>query len=200
MTAWVAVKGSYMLGANDSRAAAPELFRFGHDTLVLVARIGSDDIAVAARRVTATDTLTSIFLGEYERVRALGGHYVLSYHSQLLARPDLVPSLARVARRLASDTAVWIATVSEVADWWRARSLVETRARITGDRLRVVVRNKGNRLLSGGVVRLAMPDAKRVLRSDARLLPGGDQMLRVAVPPIPAHTTRTFTVAFARPK
>ena len=200
MTAWAAVKGSYILGANDSRAAAPELFRIGHDTLVLVARIGSDDIAVAARRVTATDTLTSIFLGEYERVRALGGHYVLSYHSQLLARPDLVPSLARVARRLASDTAVWVATVSEVADWWRARSLVETRARITGDRLRVVVRNKGNRLLSGAVVRLAMPDAKRVLRSDARLLPSGDQVLRVAVPPIPAHATRTFTVAFARPK
>jgi hypothetical protein len=105
-----------------------------------------------------------------------------------------------VARRLASDTAVWIATVSEVADWWRARSLVETRARISGDRLRVVVRNKGNRLLSGAVVRLAMPDAKRVLRSDARLLPGGDQMLRVAVPPIPAHATRTFTVVFAQPK
>jgi peptidoglycan/xylan/chitin deacetylase (PgdA/CDA1 family) len=198
MTAWMAVKGSYLFGANDSRAAAPELFRVGDDTLVLVARIGSDDIAAAARRVTAPDSLTSIFLNEYERVRALGGHYVLSYHSQLLARPDLVPSLARVARRLASDTAVWVATVSEVADWWRARSLVETRARVTSDRLRVVVHNKGNRMLSGAVVRVAVPDAKRVVRSDARLLPGHDQMLRLAIPPIPANATKTFTVTFGR--
>jgi hypothetical protein len=200
MTAWMAVKGSYMFGANDSRAAAPELLRIGHDTLVLVARIGSDDIAAAARRITAPDTLTSIFLKEYERVRALGGHYVLSYHSQLLARPDLVPSLAQVARRLASDTAVWIATVSEVADWWRARSLVDARARMTagGDRLRVVVHNKAIRMLSGAVVRVTVPDARRVIRSDARLLPGDGHVLRLAVPPIPAHGTKTFTVTFAR--
>ena len=58
-------------------------------------RVGSDDFAAVARRVHAVpDTLAAIFLGEYDRVRALGGHYVLSYHSQVLARPELVPSLA----------------------------------------------------------------------------------------------------------
>jgi peptidoglycan/xylan/chitin deacetylase (PgdA/CDA1 family) len=198
MRAWIAVKGSYLFGANDSRAAAPELFRLGDDTLVLVARIGSDDIAAAARRVTAPDTLTAIFLGEYERVRALGGHYVLSYHSQLLSRPDLVPSLARVARRLASDTAVWTATISDVAEWWRGRSMAEARARMVGDRMRIVVRNRGYRLLSGAVVRVVVPDARRVVRSDARTLPGDAQMLRLAVPPVPARGTRTINVSFAR--
>src|SRR5262249_46140797 len=120
MSAWLAAKGDYLFGANDSRSAAPELLRVGRDTMVLVGRVGSDDFAVTARRAATAETLAPIFLDEYERVRALGGHYVLSYHSQVLAKPELVPALATVARRLASDTAVWVATVGEVAEWWRS--------------------------------------------------------------------------------
>ena len=84
MSAWLAAKGNYLFGANDSRSAAPELLRVGSDTLVLVGRVGSDDFAAVARRHRRPDTLAAIFLGEFERVRALGGHYVLSYHSQVL--------------------------------------------------------------------------------------------------------------------
>lgn len=199
MSAWLAAKGNYLFGANDSRAASPELLRIGRDTLVLVGRVASDDFAVtAAGRSLMPGALAAIFLGEYERVRALGGHYVLSYHSQVLAKPELVPSLATVARRLAADTAaVWVATVGEVAEWWRARAQIEARARVAGDRMRVVVRNGSDRTVSGAVVRVTIPDSKRVGRADGRLLPADRRTVRLLVPPLPARATKTFTVVLS---
>jgi hypothetical protein len=197
MSAWLASKGNYIFGANDSRAAAPELLRIGADTLVLVGRVVSDDFAATARFTPAPDALAAIFLGEYERVRALGGHYVLSYHSQVLARPDLVPSLAIVARRFVADTAVWVVPVGTVAGWWRARAQLDVRARSAGDVIRVAVRNKNDRVVRDAVVRVSLPDGQRVVRMDARLLPSAPASVRVLMPALPPRSTRTVTITLA---
>jgi peptidoglycan/xylan/chitin deacetylase (PgdA/CDA1 family) len=200
MSAWLAVKGTYLFGANDSRTAAPELLSVNGDTLVLVGRIGSDDFAAAAKRTPDLNTLTDVFLAEYERVRALGGYYVLSYHSQVLAKPELVPSLASIARRLAADTGVWVAPVGEVAEWWRQRAQLTTWALIAGNRMRVGVRNVSDRLVRGAVVRVSLPDVKRVARADTRVLPSDSRSVRLFLPPLSARSTRTFTVVFGATK
>jgi hypothetical protein len=194
MRAWLAAGGTYLFGVNDSRSAAPELLRVGDDTLVLVARAGSDDFAAVAHRSPKPDALAGIFLGEFERMRALGGHYVLSYHSQLLARPDLVASLASVARSLAADTTVWMATVGEVADWWRARAELYTRAISAGGRMVVVVRNTGDHDVNGAVVRVAIPDGSRVVRAETELLPGTPHIVRLLIPVLAPGKTSAFTV------
>lgn len=194
MSAWIASKGNYIFGANDSRSAAPELLRVGNDTLVLIGRVGSDDFAVTARRATGDDAVASTILGEYERVRALGGHYVLSYHSQVLSRPDRVASLASVARHLAADSAVWVAPVGDVADWWRARAQLDARARLVGDAIRVTVRNRGSHSVHGAVVKVPVPDARRVARADTKLLTSGARSARLLLPPIGPRTTKTVTV------
>ncbi|HEY9230305.1 MAG TPA: hypothetical protein VIP11_26875, partial [Gemmatimonadaceae bacterium] len=82
----------------------------------------------------------------------------------------------------------------EVAEWWRARSLVETRARVSGDRMRVVVQNNGDGELRDAVVRVGIPDTKRALRADTRLLPTSGRAIRLVVPPVPAGATKTLTV------
>ena len=61
MSAWLAANGTYLFSANDARSAAPELLPIGRDTVVLVGRVGSDDIAALAHRGPNPDTLTSIF-------------------------------------------------------------------------------------------------------------------------------------------
>ena len=194
MSAWLAVKGTYLFGANDSRSAAPELLRVGRDTLVLVGRVGSDDFAATARRTQGLDAIAKVFLDEYDRVRALGGHYVLSYHSQVLATPTLVPSLAIVARRLMSDTAVWVAPVGDIAEWWRERAGLEARAHIVDDVMKVVVHNRGDRVVRGAVVAVSIPDSKRVTGADSRLLPSSGHTVRVALPPLPPRTSKTVNV------
>lgn len=194
MSAWLAAKGNYMFGANDSRSAAPELLRVGRDTLVLVGRVGSDDFAATARFNPTAAALAPVFLNEYERVRALGGHYVLSYHSQVLAKPELVPALATVARTLVGDTAVWVATVGDVVEWWRARAQLETRVRITGNRMRIVVHNTGNRPVENAVIRIALPDERPVVRSDGLLLPSNARTVRIAVPTLGPRESKVLSV------
>ena len=68
-----------------------------------------------------------VFLREYRRIRALGGLYILSYHSQLLATPELVPVLAHVAREIAGDDAAWLTTAGAAAAWWRSRASLDAR-------------------------------------------------------------------------
>jgi peptidoglycan/xylan/chitin deacetylase (PgdA/CDA1 family) len=197
MSEWIAAKGNYMFGANDSRSASPELLRIGGDTLVLVGRVGSDDFAATARRARGLDAVTATFMGEFERVRALGGHYVLSYHSQVLARPDLVPALASFARRLVADTAVWVTAVGDVATWWRDRAQLDARARLTGDALRIIVRNRGADSVRDAVVRVSLPEARRAVRADARLLPSSARTARLLVPVLPPRTTKVYSMTLA---
>jgi peptidoglycan/xylan/chitin deacetylase (PgdA/CDA1 family) len=196
MAAWLAAGGTYLLGANDARTAAPELLRIGADTLVLVSRVGRDDFALA-RSGAQHDTrrIATEFLNDLAQVRALGGLYVLSYHSQLLARPDMVPVLASVARGVAADSGVWAATTSDVATWWRARAAlrIETRAR-GADAIEVIVHNGGAEPLSGAVARIVLPDSRRALDAGAPLLSSDPDVVRLALPPLPASSSQSFTV------
>jgi peptidoglycan/xylan/chitin deacetylase (PgdA/CDA1 family) len=197
LSAWLSVGGRYVFGANDGRSASPELLRIGRDTLVLIGRVGSDDFAAAAATHRDPAKMASLFGAEYERVRALGGVYALSYHSQLLATPRLVPALARMARTIAADSGVWTATLGQIADWWRARAQVETQVRMRGDGFDVTVRNRGERLVRGAVARVHLPSTRSLGDADARLLPAPPGDARLLIPPLPGKAVRTYAVDYA---
>ena len=209
MKSWIAMGGRYLFGANDSRSASPELLPVGRDTLVLIGRVGSDDFAAVASAHGDAAGTANILLGEYAQLRALGGLYALSYHSQLLATPDLVPALAHVARTIASDSAVWLATTGAIAEWWRDRAQLDARVIQRADGFDVSVRNRGARLVGNAVVRLDLPATRPLERANVVLLPSEPGSLRLLLPPIPGKTTRVFAfdysgmkraVATARPR
>jgi peptidoglycan/xylan/chitin deacetylase (PgdA/CDA1 family) len=196
LAAWLEAGGRYVFGANNSRAAAPELLQIDSDTLVLLGRANVDDFdAVSLASRGSIDEVVREYLGEYEKVRALGGLYLLSYHSQWLARPELVPALARIARRIRADTAVWLTTARDVAEWWRARAAVSLRAtRLDARTLRVEIRNTGIRAVQGVVARVALDDGERavgpgVLKSEVgtlrfvvpALAPGAERAFRFSI-------------------
>ena len=197
MKAWLAVGGRYLFGANDSRSASPELLPVGRDTLVLIGRVGSDDFGVAAAAHNDLAATARIFLSEYERLRALGGLYALSYHSQLLATPELVPALARVARVIAADTAVWLATTGEIAEWWRDRAQLEARVSQRADGFDVTVRNRGERLVGSAVVRVDLRAAAPLGTATTAVLPSRSATARLLLPPIPGKSTRVVSVDYA---
>jgi hypothetical protein len=124
---------------------------------------------------------------------------VLSYHSQVLARPGLVSSLASVARALSSDSATWVAPVGEVAEWWRVRAQLRVRSSVAGSRMLVVVRNPSDSAAKGVVVRVALPESKRAVHADSGLLPSVDRTARVVIPDIPPRSVRSATVVLADP-
>jgi peptidoglycan/xylan/chitin deacetylase (PgdA/CDA1 family) len=161
---WVRAGGTYIFGSNNSRSASPEILSVGKDRLVMLGRVINDDF-ISVRRAGRTDVnaLASEYLAGLDKVRALGGLYILSYHSQLLARPELVPALARVARHVASDTTLWVTTAGEVAKWWTRRAAL----RVSVEGARIVVRNVG-------------PDTVR----DAVVVLDDEKGAWIAVPPV----------------
>jgi peptidoglycan/xylan/chitin deacetylase (PgdA/CDA1 family) len=197
MAAWLAVGGHYLFGANDGRSASPELLRVGTDTLVLIGRVGSDDFAATAAAHGDASAAARLLHGEYERIRALGGVYALSYHSQLLATPPLVPALASMARTMAADSTVWVATLGQIADWWRARAQLEASVRTRADGLDLTVRNRGERLVRGAVVRVDLPSAHPLTSTGAPLLLAPAGSARLALPAIPGKTTRVFAIDYS---
>jgi peptidoglycan/xylan/chitin deacetylase (PgdA/CDA1 family) len=206
MRAWLAAGGTYMLGANDSRSASPEMLSVGRDTLVLLPRTGDDDFGVLSPGRSQDPVATAALLqGEFDWIRALGGLYALSYHSQLLSRPEHLPALAHLARSIAADTTVWIATASEIANWWRARAQLQTSARMVNPtRLELTVRNRGTTLVRGSVVRIAQPsslDASAVSgRFGVKLLASNPGVTRVLIPFLAAGDSRVISVALGTAK
>jgi hypothetical protein len=162
MRAWLAAGGGYLLGANNSRAAAPELLRVEKDTLVLLPRAFADDIAAAGpERRRSPQLVTGIFRADMQRAKHVNGLYVLSYHSQLLSRPEYVPVLATIARELKADDSVWLTTAGEVAEWWRSRSFLHVGVRAaTRDYLELLIRNRGDSAMQNVVLNVTLPPGR----------------------------------------
>lgn len=199
MAAWLAAGGTYLLGANDSRCAAPELLPVDGDTLLLVPRVFADDIAAAGpgwRR--PPDRVGALLRGEVDKARAVGGLFVLSYHSQLLAREEYVPALASVARYIASDTATWVTTADAVAEWWRARAGVELRVSRRAGALDVTIVNPAPQVVENAVVRVVLPGGARVRNASAPLLVSDDPgVARLLVRFIPGRSSTRLRIALS---
>lgn len=91
LEAWAAAGGRYVFGANDERSASPELLAVGEklqDTVVLIGRIGSDDFAAVGQHRSDAQAALGVFLADFDQTRALGGAYVLSYHSSCSPAPS----------------------------------------------------------------------------------------------------------------
>jgi peptidoglycan/xylan/chitin deacetylase (PgdA/CDA1 family) len=197
MSGWLKAGGSYIFGANNSRSAAPELLDIGGDTIVLLGRVNTDDFgSMSLAWGGSLDAITRAYVHEFENVRALGGLYLLSYHSQFFARPELVPVVARLARRLAADREIWLATTGDVADWWRARARLHVRAELPGNgRLLLRVVNRNPNAMQGAVVRIVLPGSSRAVNTRTRILPSQPGVLRMALPRLKARETRVFSFA-----
>jgi len=202
MAGWLAAGGSYIVGANDSRCASPELIPVGRDTLTLLPRTGDDDFEALAPGESQDPKATAKLLEtEFSWVRELGGLYALSYHSQLLSRPEHLPALAQLARTVAADTSVWITTTDGIATWWRKRSQVQTSTRmLNANRLEITLRNRGDGLVHQSVVRVDLPTTLTPSRvSRGKLLASGPGVLRVMLPLLPPRSATVVSVSLGAP-
>jgi peptidoglycan/xylan/chitin deacetylase (PgdA/CDA1 family) len=202
MAGWLAAGGSYIVGANDSRCASPELIPVGKDTLTLLPRTGDDDFEALAPGESQDPKATAKLLEtEFGWVRELGGLYALSYHSQLLSRPEHLPALAQLARTVAADTSVWITTTDGIATWWRKRSQVQTSTRmLNANRLEITLRNRGDELVHQSVVRVNLPTGLRASRvSRGKLLASEPGVVRVMLPLLPPQSATLVSVALGAP-
>ena len=197
LAAWLETGGRYVFATLNGRAASPEILTVGTRPLVMLGRVTNDDfIEVGRRGDTSVDSLATRFISAFDKVHALGGLYLLSYHSQMLARPELVPALARVARYVAADTTTWVTTAGAVADWWLGRSLVSVHAHRAGPaRLLLDARNEGTTTMQGVVTRIPLSGSRAISASGgARLLSSNGDVIRLLLPPLAPGASLTTPI------
>lgn len=201
LRAWLDAGGSYVFGSNDAHSASPELLGIGSDTLVILGRVNNDDV-LSLKRVQKLDVgrLTAEYLDAFEKVRALGGLFIMSYHSQFMSRPELVPVVAAVARRVKADTAVWLTTGGEAAAWWRGRFMVSVDAAMSADEtMSVTATNAGGTPVTGAVVRVELPSGWKAAAAGATpMLPAPAGAVRLALPVLAPRATHSITVTLTR--
>ncbi|MDQ3672934.1 MAG: polysaccharide deacetylase family protein, partial [Gemmatimonadota bacterium] len=199
MRGWLGAGGTYVMGANDSRCVAPELLAIAGDTIVMLPRTGDDDFeAMGPSRPQDPSSVASALYADFSWIRALGGVYALSYHSQLLSRPEHLPGLSRVARLVAADTTVWVATAAEIASWWRARSELRTSARMgNGSTLEITVQNGGTVGVRGAVIRVFTPSGMSAVRANGQLLRSDAGTIRVLIPFIARGERKVVSVVLS---
>jgi peptidoglycan/xylan/chitin deacetylase (PgdA/CDA1 family) len=196
LRAWQEAGGTYVFGANDGRTPSPEVVRVGDAPFVLIGRTVDDDFLTVRRaNIREPVRLAADQLLAFAKVRELGGLYIMSYHSNMLARTTTVGALGIVARVLKADTTVWLTTAGNVADWWLIRHRMETTVRREADgALTLTVRNGAPVASPAASVTVTLPrGARATMATDSDLLQGQPGTTRVRIPPLAAggtHTTR----------
>jgi hypothetical protein len=156
LQAWRVVGGDYVFAANDSRTAAPELVPIDDDTIVLLPRGTVDDFfLIVTQEIRDRAVLTRTLLNELDISAATRGLHVFSFHSHLLAKPELRPVLTAVARAALADSTLWFAQPRDIVAWWRARHGLTIRIDEDGA---VYVRNDGGGPVDGAVLVVHAPD------------------------------------------
>lgn len=128
--AWDAAGGGYILAVNEGRSASPELHRTGRGqrTLPVLPRLLKDDHNVYVQEGADDDALLAeAWLDGIAKLRSLGGLAVVAGHTQIMNSDDRLAAWGAVADTARAQGDWWIATGSEVADWWKGRA----RARLT---------------------------------------------------------------------
>ena len=198
LRSWAVNGGSYVFAANNARAASPELISLGSRSIVLLGRTSNDDF-IYARRTTNPQpaVLAQEFIDSYEKTKAIGGLYLLSYHSQMLSTPALVPVVATVARTIADDRDVWLTTAGQVAEWWRGRHGLRVTVDRDGEGFIVRVANTGKSPLRDAVVVVALPHGVTPPThvSEGALLPSGPDTMRLRIDEVAAGETRTIRLS-----
>jgi peptidoglycan/xylan/chitin deacetylase (PgdA/CDA1 family) len=91
--------------------------------LVRLSRMTHDDRGLSPLGLTGLepDWIVQRVVFDSGIVRALGGLYILSMHSQGLSAPEYVDVLTPLVEHWRAHS-VWLATAGEVADWWQRRA------------------------------------------------------------------------------
>ena len=199
LLAWRQAGGLYVFGATDGRSASPELVELDGGPFVLIGRTADDDF-LTVRRAGITDParLATDQLEAFEKSRALGGLYIMSYHSNMLSRPETAPAIGTVARRLRAERGVWLTTTADVAEWWLARHALDLSvAQSDSGALTVTARNTGKHPLPRSTVTVTLPRGARAVADSAPELRTPAGTARVALPRLPAGMTHTTVLTLA---
>lgn len=73
------------------------------------------DGASWTRKIATNDEVRSIWMAEFDGIRAMGGAFVLTMHPQIIGRPGRLPLLEELIGYVSGHRDVWVTTAREIA-------------------------------------------------------------------------------------
>ncbi len=117
----------WVVGWRDKDRAEPWVLDAYGKAVVVLPRVPHDDFEYAVRR-SGDDVATAwaSMRSDLQQVRRLGGFYFFDFHTQFWDAPSIRSGVQHLTG-LRNLPGVWLATVGEVASWWRTRSRAAVR-------------------------------------------------------------------------
>lgn len=208
-------KYSYYLSASEPAMASPEIYepaskswlRLERTAVTRFDRPWADDFEVISAYNGPTPwgkDLGNGFLNDYSHAVQLGGLYTFLFRGELLGAPENLHIVESVVKEMRSGP-VWIASGSELADWWMNRDNLRVVSRlINRHRIRLAVTNRGAAPMKNVSVTLNLPyrpqDVRLIPAVHGRQLPSskmldGQEALRLDFPEVPSQSSHVFLVA-----
>ena len=203
-------------GGTPADSVLPEIHRvsqslgwFHRDTdLVRLRRTFEDDLHYSPLGIVGLEPawITQRALSDFEIVHGLGGLYVFDYHSQGFSTPEYVGILARLIEEF-NQSATWIATAAEVAEWWESRSHVAVKiSNKKANGLRLTVKYVGTKPLNNVTLSVFPPGNSTHARvvavgpnPPAEVLPENvDDRLTVRLGRLPPRSTCQYDLMWAQ--
>lgn len=213
--ALVRAKYTYYVGDGLRQSASPEIyepaqegwFRLERSAVTRFGRPWADDFEVISAYTGPTpwgDDLGNGFLNDYAHAVQLGGLYTFLFSGDLLGAAENLHIVESVVRKMSAGP-VWVASGSDLADWWLKRDNLRVVSRlINRQRIRLAVTNRGDRALGGASITVHLPyrpDTVRLIPAvHGRRLPSfrmleNEEALRLDFPEIPSQSSHVFLVA-----
>ncbi|MCC6764709.1 MAG: polysaccharide deacetylase family protein [Deltaproteobacteria bacterium] len=123
----------WVVGWRDKDRAEPWMLESGGKAVVVLPRIPHDDFEYVVRRDGADVAgAWTAMRSDLQQVRRFGGFYFFDFHTQFWNAPAIRGGVRHLTG-LRNLPGVWLATVGEVAAWWRVRSRAATRVVAAGE-------------------------------------------------------------------
>jgi hypothetical protein len=140
------------------------------DDLVVLPRTQRDDVAYLHAPDAQLNDVIALMKGELGLVLEQGALGMLSVHSRNFAResvmaqavPAYLVALAEMRPR------IWMATGSDVAEWWRKRDNLRVTLKTLGKRYEIELSNLGEATVEGATAIVFHPRAAKVLMSPTK--------------------------------
>jgi hypothetical protein len=117
----------WVVGWQEKDRAEPWVLEDGGKAVIVLPRIPHDDFEYVVRR-SGEDSAAAwaSMRSDLQQVRRLGGFYFFDFHTQFWDAPAIREGVQHLTG-LRNLPGVWLATVGDVAAWWRLRSRAATR-------------------------------------------------------------------------
>lgn len=137
--------------------SVPRTIIKGDKTILSITKTARDDYEVIRDYgLSQVDFQLYTYLEDVDRVLFEGGLYVLKMHSEFQCRAEYVPVVRNIIKHLKKKK-IWIASTTEIFDWWTKRNKIELRVEPRGQsRIVATVSNPGDVMMDDFWVYLDM--------------------------------------------